>query len=59
MSYAHAWSNAWLIFAAYALVVAVLFIFLFKYKHNPTAPASKAQLKDLASESDDPAGDII
>lgn len=29
------WRNAWFIFAAYSLVVAVAFFFLFKYKHNP------------------------
>ncbi len=29
------WSNAWLIFAAFALVVAILFALIFKYKHNP------------------------
>ena len=29
------WSQAWYIFAAYALVVAVLFAILFKYKHQP------------------------
>ena len=30
------WSQAWLIFAAYALVVAVLFALIFKYKHTPS-----------------------
>lgn len=29
------WRTAWLIFAGFALVVAVLFAFLFKYKHTP------------------------
>ena len=29
------WSTAWYIFAGFALVVAVAFMFLFKYKHNP------------------------
>ena len=29
------WTSAWYIFAAYALVVAVLFAIIFKYKHNP------------------------
>lgn len=29
------WQNAWFVFAGYSLVVAVAFIFLFKYKHNP------------------------
>ncbi len=30
-----AWSSTWYIFAAYALVVAVLFAILFQYKHDP------------------------
>ena len=29
------WENIWLAFAAYSLVVAVLFAFLFKHKHDP------------------------
>ena len=29
------WSSAWYVFAAFALVVGVLFAVLFKYKHNP------------------------
>lgn len=29
------WQNIWLAFAAYALVVAVLFTILFRHKHNP------------------------
>ena len=32
---AEGWSDTWLIFAGYALVVALLFWVLFKYKHNP------------------------
>ena len=28
------WSYAWFVFAAYALVVAVVFSVVFKYKHN-------------------------
>ncbi len=31
----HDWQSIWFIFAAYALVVGVTFMFLFKYKHNP------------------------
>lgn len=31
------WSTAWLLFAAYALVVGVVFALVFKYKHNPEA----------------------
>ena len=29
------WSQSWLIFAAYALVVTILFALIFKYKHEP------------------------
>ena len=29
------WSTAWYIFAAFALIVGILFAILFKYKHNP------------------------
>lgn len=32
---AEGWSHTWLIFAGYALVVAVLFAVLFRYKHHP------------------------
>lgn len=38
MERAQGWSEAWLIFAAYAAVVAVLFIFIFR---NPGTPAHK------------------
>ncbi len=31
------WHTIWLIFAAYALIIALLFMVLFKYKHNPEA----------------------
>ena len=31
------WQNIWLSFAAYALVLAILFWFLFKHKHDPKA----------------------
>ena len=30
------WPNAWHVFAGYALVVALLFAIIFKYKHEPT-----------------------
>ena len=33
------WSTAWYIFAAYALVVAILFAIIFKYKHEPEQAA--------------------
>ena len=31
------WQDIWFIFAAYALVITIAFMFLFKYKHNPEA----------------------
>ncbi|MFT3796402.1 nucleoside permease [Flavobacterium sp.] len=31
------WSTVWTIFAAYALILAVVFPFVFKYKHDPKA----------------------
>lgn len=31
------WHNIWLSFAAYALIIAVLFTVLFRHKHNPNA----------------------
>src|SRR5436190_4988992 len=31
------WQNIWFSFAAYALAIAVLFLLLFKYKHDPNA----------------------
>jgi NHS family xanthosine MFS transporter len=31
------WQNIWLSFAAYALVIAVLFAIFFKHKHDPKA----------------------
>ena len=36
------WSHTWLIFAAYALVVALVFALVFKYKHNPQ-PAAESK----------------
>jgi len=34
------WSSFWYIFAAYALLISILFGFLFKYKHNPSDAAN-------------------
>ena len=34
------WHSIWLSFAAYALVIAVLFLLLFKHKHDPNAISS-------------------
>ena len=36
---AYGWPNSWYIFAGYALVVAVVFALVFKYKHNPAEVA--------------------
>lgn len=33
--FANGWQNTWFIFAGYALVVALLFWVMFKYKHDP------------------------
>jgi MFS transporter, NHS family, xanthosine permease len=34
------WHQIWLSFAAYALVIAILFAVMFKHKHNPNDVAS-------------------
>ncbi len=34
------WSSFWYIFASYALVISILFGFMFKYKHNPNDVAN-------------------
>lgn len=48
------WSTAWYIFAAYAFVVAVLFMFIFK---NPTVKVNQKSIeKDIASSEADPEG---
>ena len=31
------WQDIWFIFSTYALVIAILFMIFFKYKHNPEA----------------------
>ena len=36
------WNTCWYIFAAYALVVAVAFALMFRYKHKPEAEKAKA-----------------
>ena len=36
------WPISWYIFAGYALVVAILFAFVFKYKHNPESAVKVA-----------------
>lgn len=34
------WSNVWFSFAGYALVILIVFTFIFKYKHNPEEVAN-------------------
>lgn len=36
------WSHAWLLFAAYALAVAVVFALVFRYKHDPSKVSADA-----------------
>ena len=36
------WQTIWLVFAAYALVLAVIFALFFKYKHEPERLAQKS-----------------
>lgn len=53
LAQAHGWSTSWFIFAGYALVVAVLFAILFRYKHNDSS--SKLEIKAAVAEaSNDP-----
>ncbi|MDE7135426.1 MAG: MFS transporter, partial [Muribaculaceae bacterium] len=48
------WSTAWYIFAAYAFVVAVLFMFIFK---NPTVKVNQKSIEnDIARTEADPEG---
>lgn len=50
------WSMAWYIFAAYALVVALLFAILFKYRHSP----ERITLKEAEKiTGEDPEGLVI
>ena len=49
------WHESWLIFAAYALVVAVLFMFIFK--DNKKAEISTAEAADAVGGGDDFVGD--
>ncbi len=45
------WATAWYIFAGFALVVAVSFLILFKYKHHPHDSVSETEAADLTLES--------
>jgi sugar phosphate permease len=40
LTHAKNWSGIWFTFAAYSLVVAILFAIFFKYKHDPTKLAT-------------------
>lgn len=46
------WSTAWYIFAGFALVVAIAFMLLFKYKHNPVT-ITEAESADINVENPD------
>lgn len=60
MERAGGWSNAWLLFAAYALVVTILFWICFRNpKKDITEGVSGSKLKDLASKAEDPGGEVI
>lgn len=59
MQYAQGWSNAWLLFAGYALIVAILFWICFRNPNKDENKLSNAEIKDIASKADDPAGDVI
>lgn len=41
------WSGAWLVFAAYALVVLIAFGFMFKYKHVRETKVSLSEAEDI------------
>ena len=51
------WTSAWLIFAGYSAVVAVLFAILFKDKRSKACKADAAEA--ASAENDDPAGFTI
>lgn len=54
------WSYSWLIFAAYALVVAILFWFCFRNPDKDKKLAvSNDKLRDIASKSEDPGGEVV
>lgn len=51
---AASWSTAWFIFAGFALVVAVSFMFIFKYKHQPEQPnISRGSATDIDGDAPD------
>lgn len=46
------WTTAWFIFAAYALVVAVLFLLIFKDSHTPDASEARRLIEETDTEAD-------
>lgn len=46
------WETSWFIFAAYALVIAILFMFIFKDSKQPSASAVKANIDETNSGAD-------
>ncbi|MDE5752131.1 MAG: MFS transporter [Duncaniella sp.] len=50
------WTTSWFIFAAYALVVAILFIFIFKDDHTPDAKEARRLIEETESQADGFAG---
>lgn len=51
------WTTSWLIFASYALVVAVLFIFIFKDVHTPDASEARRLIEETEPQPDGLADD--
>lgn len=51
------WQTSWYIFAAYALVISILFVFIFKAPKDSIHRISKAEIAE--ADSDNPAGDVI
>lgn len=47
------WHHAWLIFAGYALVVAVLFMVIFRYKHTPEVNRDMLAEAEASAADDD------
>lgn len=52
------WTTAWYIFAGYALVVAVLFFFIFKDTKSPTAAEARAYIEETDSDPEGMTEDI-
>lgn len=46
------WETSWFIFAAYALVIAILFMFIFKDNKQPSASTVKANIDEVNSGAD-------